>query len=53
MYLKYARSAELSPQTVDLGNGAKGHWLGDEKAKKVLVWYHGMDRLEFHSALLH
>ncbi|KAJ5815463.1 hypothetical protein N7474_007240 [Penicillium riverlandense] len=41
MYLQYVRSARLTPRTVDLGGGAKGHWLGDPHAKKVLVWYHG------------
>ena len=42
MYLQYVQSARLTPQTVDLGGGAKGHWLGNTNAKKVLVWYHGM-----------
>ncbi|KJK65720.1 Ae [Aspergillus parasiticus SU-1] len=41
IYLRYMRSARLTPQSVDLGTGAKGHWLGDKNAKKVLVWYHG------------
>lgn len=30
------------PESVDLGHGAKGHWLGNSNAKNVLVWYHGM-----------
>lgn len=42
MYEQYARSARVTPQTVDLGcHGAKGHWIGNKNAKHVLVWYHG------------
>ncbi|KAF7167493.1 hypothetical protein CNMCM5623_000829 [Aspergillus felis] len=40
-YLQYIQSARQTPQSVDLGNDAKGHWIGDKNAKKVLVWYHG------------
>ena len=41
LYEKYARSMRLIPETVDLGNGAKGHWIGDKTAQNVLIWYHG------------
>ncbi|KAK2590978.1 hypothetical protein QQS21_011337 [Conoideocrella luteorostrata] len=41
VYEQYARSARLKPQTIELGNGAKGHWVGDKNAKNVLIWYHG------------
>lgn len=41
VYEQYARTAGIKPQTVDLGNGAKGHWVGDKNAKNVLIWYHG------------
>jgi acetyl esterase/lipase len=37
----YARSKKLKPDTVDLGNGAQGHWVGNKNAKHVLIWYHG------------
>lgn len=41
VYNAYAKSAKAIPQTVDIGLGAKGHWIGDENAKNVLIWYHG------------
>lgn len=41
MYLRYARSAHFKPESVPLGNGAQGHWIGDKNAKNVLIWYHG------------
>ena len=28
--------------TVNLPHGVRGHWIGDPKAKKVLVYYHGI-----------
>ena len=30
--------------TVNLPHGARGHWIGDSNAKKVLVYYHGMGK---------
>ncbi|KAG5912996.1 hypothetical protein E4U61_007555 [Claviceps capensis] len=41
VYTQYARSANMKPETVDLGHGAQGHWLGSKNAKNVLIWYHG------------
>ncbi|KAK8918010.1 putative carboxylesterase 6 [Metarhizium anisopliae] len=41
VYEQYARAAGFKPQTVSLGHGAKGHWVGDKHAKNVLIWYHG------------
>ncbi|POR35140.1 Lipase/thioesterase family protein [Tolypocladium paradoxum] len=41
LYERYARSARVKPETVDLGHGAKGHWIGDKHAQNVLIWYHG------------
>ncbi|KAG5984134.1 hypothetical protein E4U55_005933 [Claviceps digitariae] len=41
VYKQYARSVKMKPDTVDLGNGALGHWLGSKDAKNVLIWYHG------------
>lgn len=41
LYEQYARSARVKPETVDLGYGAKGHWIGDKDAQNVLIWYHG------------
>lgn len=41
VYEQYARTRRIKPETVDLGKGAKGHWVGDKNAKNVLIWYHG------------
>ncbi|KAK2612487.1 hypothetical protein QQS21_001425 [Conoideocrella luteorostrata] len=41
VYKRYARSTKIKAETVDLGHGAQGHWLGNKDAKNVLIWYHG------------
>ncbi|QPH06384.1 hypothetical protein C2857_004812 [Epichloe festucae Fl1] len=41
VYEQYARSVKMPAETVDLGDGAQGHWLGSKDAKNVLIWYHG------------
>ncbi|EAU29350.1 conserved hypothetical protein [Aspergillus terreus NIH2624] len=41
VYDLYVRKAKKIADTVDLGHGALGHWIGDRKAENVLVWYHG------------
>ncbi|KAF9889513.1 hypothetical protein FE257_007223 [Aspergillus nanangensis] len=41
VYDIYSRKAKKIPDTVDLGDGAMGHWVGDRNAKHVLIWYHG------------
>ncbi|KAM3465664.1 hypothetical protein MY5147_009226 [Beauveria neobassiana] len=41
VYNIYARSAGAVPRTVELCDGAKGHWVGNPDAKNVLIWYHG------------
>lgn len=43
VYNNHARSAGVVPQTVELCDGAKGHWVGDKHAQTVLIWYHGMN----------
>lgn len=30
------------PKTVDLSDGALGHWIGDTQANNVLLYLHGM-----------
>ena len=35
----------LRPETVTLAHGAKGHWIGNPSAKKVIIYYHGADPL--------
>ncbi|KAJ5689829.1 hypothetical protein N7462_004221 [Penicillium macrosclerotiorum] len=41
VYDRYAKQTGLSAQTVDLGDGALGHWVGDRDATNVLIWFHG------------
>lgn len=41
-YERYVRKHKLPCKTVDLGDGALGHWIGDQTADNVLIWYHGM-----------
>jgi len=41
VYLDFAKAQKFAPQTVDLGNGAQAHWLGDKNAKTTLVYLHG------------
>lgn len=41
IYARYARSKKITPNSVDLGDGAQGHWIGNSQAKTVLIWYHG------------
>ncbi|GAQ47148.1 lipase/thioesterase family protein [Aspergillus niger] len=40
-YERYVRKHKLPSKTVDLGDGALGHWIGDPKADNILIWYHG------------
>ncbi|PWY69450.1 lipase/thioesterase family protein [Aspergillus eucalypticola CBS 122712] len=41
-YERYVRKHKLPSNTVDLGDGALGHWIGDPKADNILIWYHGI-----------
>lgn len=41
MYLDFAKANNIAPVSVDLDNGAQGHWLGDKNAKVTLVFLHG------------
>lgn len=41
IYDRYSRRTGKPPQSVKLGHGALGHWIGDRNAKNVLVWFHG------------
>lgn len=42
VYERHAKTTGALPESVDLGNGALGHWIGDRNADNVIVWYHGM-----------
>lgn len=41
IYEQFAKKARVQPQSVELGHGALGHWVGDRNATNVLVWFHG------------
>ncbi|KAJ5298055.1 hypothetical protein N7508_008304 [Penicillium antarcticum] len=41
IYEIYTKKTGAPAQSVELGNGALGHWVGDRNADNVLVWYHG------------
>ncbi|OOO07877.1 hypothetical protein OAory_01043770 [Aspergillus oryzae] len=41
IYDQYVRKSRKVADTVDLGHGALGHWIGDRNADNVLIWYHG------------
>lgn len=38
------KSIDNLPHTVDLGNGTRGHWIGDSSAEYVLFHCHGKSR---------
>lgn len=40
-YGVYAKKKRTTPETVELKDGAKGHWIGKKDAKNVLIYYHG------------
>ncbi|KKK18983.1 hypothetical protein ARAM_001500 [Aspergillus rambellii] len=40
-YEAWAKENRFPPDTVELKHGGLGHWLGNKKAKKVLIYYHG------------
>lgn len=42
IYAQHAKSTGTFPESVDLGAGAQGHWIGDPHADNVIVWFHGM-----------
>ncbi|KAL4893632.1 Alpha/Beta hydrolase protein [Aspergillus ambiguus] len=41
VYDLYVRKAKKTADTIDLGHGGLGHWVGDRNAENVLVWFHG------------
>ncbi|KAH8698663.1 lipase/thioesterase family protein [Talaromyces proteolyticus] len=41
MYEIYMKRRRLTPETIMLDHGAKGHWIGSQNAPYVLIWYHG------------
>lgn len=41
MYISFTKKKRIKQSSVQLDNGATGHWLGEETAKNVLIWFHG------------
>lgn len=41
MYKIMCKKHNKKQNTVSLGNGARGHWIGDPHAKHVMMFYHG------------
>ncbi|KXG51707.1 Alpha/beta hydrolase fold-3 [Penicillium griseofulvum] len=41
IYERYSKSTGKVPESVQLGDGALGHWVGDKNADNVIIWYHG------------
>lgn len=42
VYEQYMSKTKQLAQSVDIGENAIGHWIGDRKADHVLIWYHGV-----------
>ncbi|KAE8376403.1 Alpha/Beta hydrolase protein [Aspergillus bertholletiae] len=40
-YKTFAKSRGIEPRTVTWGGSGKGHWIGREDARIVVVWFHG------------
>ena len=41
-YEKFAKDNGFEPQSITLPSGTQAHWLGNPKAKKTIVWFHGV-----------
>jgi hypothetical protein len=41
-YKELCKAEGVEPNTVEYGENAPGHWIGDSEAENVLIWYHGM-----------
>jgi len=42
MYKILCKKHNKKPNTVDLGDGARGHWIGDSNARSVMLYFPGM-----------
>ncbi|KAL4892005.1 alpha/beta-hydrolase [Aspergillus ambiguus] len=40
-YRKFCTCIGLTPDTVTLEDGTRGHWIGDRSADKVVLYFHG------------
>ncbi|KAJ5951505.1 Alpha/beta hydrolase fold-3 [Penicillium vulpinum] len=41
IYEQHSKSTGALPESVQLGDGALGHWVGDRNADNVIIWFHG------------
>ncbi|KAJ5923113.1 hypothetical protein N7516_010816 [Penicillium verrucosum] len=41
IYEQHSKKTGRLPESVELGDGALGHWVGDRNADNVIVWFHG------------
>lgn len=41
VYRLVAKSKGDAPKSVDLGEGAQGHWVGPSQASHVMLYFHG------------
>lgn len=41
VYNLVTKAKRITPKTVDLGNGAQGHWIGQSQANNVMLYIHG------------
>ncbi|KAI3124850.1 hypothetical protein CBS147330_6810 [Penicillium roqueforti] len=61
IYEQHSKETGGLPESVDLGDGALGHWMGDSNADNVVVWIHGggfglpanMGYFKFYAQLIH
>ena len=51
VYLDFVKANKLPDVSVELGNGARAHWLGDKAAKVSLVFLHGTYRMRQHKSV--
>lgn len=41
-YLEFAKAEKFQPDTLVLPSGCKAHWIGNSKAEKIIVYFHGL-----------
>lgn len=41
MYNMVTKAKKATPKTVDLGDGAQGHWIGASQANHIMLYFHG------------
>lgn len=42
VYKLVAKAKGDTPNSVDLGDGAQGHWIGASQANHIMLYFHGM-----------